>query len=203
LVSIVPISLFSISCSVLLPFLEFGFECGLCLFEGPQRARCRMDGSRRMFLLSSSRLSLLAVAPTVRRERHVNTCHSRLYRQPNARPKNFITSRITAHWLAHGVPHRPLSPYQPLNTGADYSLHECAMCSGAKRMRVLPLSCISRLPRPFTACALLIRLCAGSRTATSPGSMDPSIQAMSTLSQNPRSPPRWTSSTWTRRRSQS
>lgn len=34
-------------------------------------------------LISSSRLGLLAVAPTVRRERHVNSRHSRLTRQPN------------------------------------------------------------------------------------------------------------------------
>jgi hypothetical protein len=32
------------------------FKCGLCLVDGPQRARYRMDGSRRMFVSSSSRL---------------------------------------------------------------------------------------------------------------------------------------------------
>lgn len=59
-----PSAIFS-SPHFLLRFLAAFFgvwvECGLCLLDGPQRARCRVDGSRRVFVRSSSRLSLLAV----------------------------------------------------------------------------------------------------------------------------------------------
>ncbi len=114
-----------------------GFESALCLVDAPQRAPLPhgwLTVYVCLLLISSPRLASACSprAPTVRRERHVNSRRSRLTRQPNALSElvNNDSGHISHDRESGG--RRLLHCLIVLSASSRaqaYFLHECSTCT--------------------------------------------------------------------------